>query len=128
MYSSPRCSADEQFVVDFIARDPWKMVLVEQGPWDDIEANLYRVQERLYNCVDAVIEGQLAEKYPESQDQPVVVHLSCHNLPEPEIREFFDRFSSLAPELPEYKAALEQAEFVSGISFEISFQASPDAC
>ena len=55
--------------VDFVARGEtegeWKMVLVEQGPWSgSIEDALQRIQKRLYDCLDAALDGQLAEKYP----------------------------------------------------------------
>ena len=111
-----------EFIVDLIASNPWKMVLVEQGPWDDIQTNLYRVQDRLYNCVDAAIEGQLAEQFPESKGQPIRVRLDCYDLPESEVQSFFNNFSSTVPTLPDYKEALELCTFVAGISFEITFQ------
>ena len=42
-------------VVDFIAKgttpDIWRMVLVEEGPWDEITVELTRLQDRLYECM-----------------------------------------------------------------------------
>ena len=98
------------------------MVLVEEGPWppDEINANLCRVQERLYNCVDAALDGNLAERYPESKGKPVVIRLDAYDLPEQEVREFFAVFAESVPRLPEYAAALASNVFVTRISFELS--------
>jgi hypothetical protein len=96
--------------VDFIAKDPWRMVLVEEGPWDDIAANLRRVQDRLYSCVEAAIDGKLAEQFPESAGGEVVMRLDGYNLPIPEAEQFFDRFAASALESPDYKASLERVK------------------
>ncbi len=98
------------------------MVLVEEGPWVDVAANLQRLQKRLYTCVDAVIEGMLAERYPDSRGVVVVIRLDGYSLPMPDTREFFDRFSSAVLELPDYKAALGNSPHVSGIQFVAHFE------
>lgn len=108
--------------VDFITKDPWQMVLVEEGPWDDVAANLQRLQERFYTCIDAVIDGVLAERYPDSTGATVLIRLDGYRLPMPDTREFFDRFSSTVLELPDYKAALGNSPYVSGIQFVAHFE------
>jgi len=52
--------------VNFVSKRPdggHVLNLVEEGPWDheDIDENLRRVQERLYNCIDALADGAVAE-------------------------------------------------------------------
>jgi len=32
-----------EVTVDFVAKDPWSMVLVEEGPWSDIPSELRRI-------------------------------------------------------------------------------------
>lgn len=108
--------------VDFITKDPWQMVLVEEGPWDDVAANLRRLQDRLYTCVDAAIEGKLAERYPDSAGAKVLIRLEGYRLPMPEAGEFFARFSSAVLELPDYKAALGRSPHVSGLQFVAHFE------
>jgi hypothetical protein len=107
--------------VDFITKDPWQMVLVEEGPWDDVAANLQRLQGRLYACVDAVIDGMLAQRYPDSTGATVLIRLDGYGLPMPDTRDFFERFSSAVLELPDYKAALGESPHVSGIQFVAHF-------
>ncbi|MDN3922456.1 hypothetical protein [Roseateles violae] len=111
-----------EVTVDFITKDPWQMVLVEEGPWEDVPASLRRLQERLYTCIDAAIDGKLAELYPDSLGANVVVRLDGYSLPMPDSREFFERFSSTVMDLPDYKAALETSRHVSGIQFVAFFK------
>ena len=114
-------------VVDFVARgdapDEWRMVLVEEGPWvDAIDNQVRRVQARLYGCIDAALEGQLAEKFPESNGKKVVIQLDCYNLPKTEVAEFFERFAKGVFSTPAYKQALENNRFVTDISFHAKFE------
>lgn len=98
------------------------MVIVEQGPWPtaEVESNLRRVQERLYGCLDAAVDGDLAQRYPASHGKSVVIQLDCYNVPEAEVREFFGRFSVGALSIDDYAGAVATSPFVSGISFEIT--------
>lgn len=100
------------------------MVLVEEGPWEQqqLEPNLRRVQERLYSCIDAALEGKLAEQYPESAGKPLLIRLDAYNVPEQELREFFGRFSSAVLQLPDYAAALAASNIVPSIAFELSVE------
>jgi hypothetical protein len=109
-----------EVTVDFITRDPWRMVLVEEGPWEDVEVNLHRVQSRLYTCLDAAIDGRLAEQFPDSVGAHVTVQLECYSLPQEQVSTFFEAFSGGVLEAPDYKEALRASVFVSGIDFQIS--------
>lgn len=113
-------------VVDFVTKgdlpNEWKMVLVEEGPWSgSIDSQLRRIQERMYGCIDAALDGQLAEKFPESNGKRVIVQLDCYNVPRVEVEDFFQRFSSGVFELDDYRKALERNEFILDIGFKISF-------
>jgi hypothetical protein len=112
--------------VDFVAagdtRDAWRMVLVEEGPWaGSTDGQLRRVQRRMYGCIDAALDGLLAERFPESKGCLVVVRLDCFDVPRAEVDAFFQRFSSGVFSLDGYRQALEKNAFVRGIEFEISF-------
>src|ERR1017187_7965684 len=112
--------------VDFIAqgesKGTWSMVLVEEGPWpaSETEPNLRRLQERLYNCIEAALGGQLAKQFPESNGGLVTVRLDGYDLPQVEVREFFERFSSSILHVADYASALRQSSFISGIKFELN--------
>ena len=110
-----------EVTVDFITRDPWRMVLVEEGPWEDMASNLQRLQSRLYTCLDAAIDGQLAEQFPDSIGAHVIVQVECFSLPQEQVSTFFEAFSAGALEAPNYKESLQTSSFVSGIDFQISY-------
>jgi hypothetical protein len=119
------CS-EKTTTVDFVARGDspgeWKMVLVEQGPWKHpIDKQLRRVQARMYGCVDAALDGKLAEEFPESRGKHLIVQLDCYNVPKEEVQEFFQRFSNGIFAVDDYRKALEQNQFVDGIGFEVNF-------
>lgn len=114
-------------IVDFVAKgstpDQWKMVLVEEGPWIvPVSEQLRRVQERLYGCIDAALDGQLAEKFPESKGKQIIIQLDCYNLPQNEVTSFFDAFSKRVFSVPDYQKALKNNPYVKSISFEINFE------
>jgi hypothetical protein len=116
--------------VNFIAREPddslWRMVLVEEGPWDpqEIESHLRRVQQRLYDCIDVALDGEFWRLYPSSYGKPLRVQLDGYGLPEAEVREFFARFSTRALAAPEYAAALQANPYVSSIAFDLNLSSA----
>ena len=117
--------------VDFVARgeDPstLKLVLVEQGPWpaEGVEAQLRRVQGRLYDCLDAAIDGQVAAQYPESVGRKITIRLDGYELPEDIVRNFFGAFAAQVRDLPDYSSALAGSKYVSSIGFELELQRLP---
>lgn len=113
-------------LVNFVARgdapDEWKMVLVEAGPWSPpFQKHLERFQERLYGCVDAIIDGQLAERFPETEGCKVVVQVDCYDLPEAEVGGLFNAFAAGIFEIEDYRKALVTSRFVKEIGFQITF-------
>jgi hypothetical protein len=121
-------SSRQNTLVNFIARgeepDTWRMVLVEEGPWEGaMQANLGRMQERLYGCIDAVLDGELAKKFPKTKGANITIELDCYNLPKAEISEFFNKFSQGVFSLPDYHDALRSNKFAKNINFKISFDA-----
>lgn len=113
-----------EFVVQGPAPDEWRMVLVEQGPWaPPLDGHLSRLQDRMYGCVEAALDGQLAERFPQSHAQHVVIQIDCYDLPRREVEEFFDRFSQGVFKYPDYRDALVASPFVKTLRFEIAFDA-----
>jgi len=102
-----------EFVVQGPAPDEWRMVLVEQGPW----------APPLDGRVEAALDGQLAERFPQSHGQHVVIQIDCYDLPRREVEEFFDRFSQGVFKYPDYRDALVASPFVKTLRFEIAFDA-----
>ncbi|MGH1422974.1 MAG: DUF6572 domain-containing protein [Hyphomonas sp.] len=111
--------------VDFIARgssdDEWLMVLVEEGSWQQVNMRLRSIQDRLYGCIDAAIDGQLAQKFPQTNGKRIVIRLDCYDAPELEVSNFFERFSNLVFVIGDYKQALADSRYASEITFELNF-------
>lgn len=118
----------ETLTVEFVAKgalaEDWRVVLVEQGPWQGAVTDaLLRIQDRLYDCVDAVLDGQLAEKLPESKGGTITIRLDCYNVPGEEVAKFFKSFSEGIFETPDYRKARTDSVFVRDVRFELNIDA-----
>lgn len=118
--------AERVALVDFVARgnapNEWRVVLVEEGPWrEDVDDQLRRVQRRLYDCIDLVLDGQLAEKYPESRESSVVIQVDFYNIEKDLIIGFLNRFKYGVFSSGDYEGAVVESPFVSAIEFEFNF-------
>lgn len=97
--------------IDFVAFDPeldaWLLVLVEPGPWDDatVEDRLVALQDRLYGCLEAALDGQIAERFPETTDAKVIIRADCYDCygtARDEVDAFVLRFAAGIRDMPEY--------------------------
>ena len=109
--------------VDFIAfddeRDACLMVLVEQGPWDSpVDDHLRALQDRVYGCLDAALDGRLAEQFPKAANKNIIIRVDCYDVPKVEVDEFMGRFSEGIHELPDYSPQLSQ--WVRSFTFEVN--------
>jgi len=120
----------QTFVVDFVVKgdspDVMKMVLVEEGDWSNIDARLRLLQQRMYECIDAAIDGQLTDLFPETKGKKIVVSIDFYDAPHEETSEFIERFSKNVFLNPSYYGdALRQSRFVKDIAFEVNFETLP---
>ena len=117
-------------VVDFIARGPgsnvWSWVLVESGPWDEPEVELERLQNRLLDCVDRLLDGALHDRFDEISKKTALLRLDAYDLYGTGLSEFFDRFSNGIFEIPEYKNALAESAFTDETYFELNLRSLDD--
>ena len=118
-----------EVMVNFIAfndaRDTCQMVLVE-GPWDDdIEDHLRSLQDRMFGCLNAALDGHLATQFPESKGLNVVIRVDCYDVPRHEVEAFFGRFADGIAAMSDYSTA--ESPYVRQFLFEISFDNVADA-
>jgi hypothetical protein len=117
------------FVVDFIVKgdspDEMKMVLVEEGDWADADDRLHTLQQRMYDCIDAAIDGKLFELFPETKGRRIIISVDFYNAPFDKAHDFFERFSQNVLLTPSYSEALKSSVFIKGIGFEADFNNLP---
>ena len=98
------------------------MVLVEAGPWTDTETRLRTLQERLYGCMDAAIDGQLADQFPASRGKEVIIQVDFYDVPRAQAEDFMERFAFGIKFLPDYNPA--GSPYVAGFRFEATYGTS----
>ena len=101
-------------------------MLVEEGPWseDEVADQLRRVQERLYGCLDSIVDGQVSDAYPNSANKPIEIRVDAYNVPEAPLASLLDAFSANVLEIPDYKAALASNDRVPSIIFSLNLDPS----
>lgn len=116
--------SSNELIVDFVARGDtdreWKLVLVEEGPWEELESEMRRLQDRLYNCLEAAVDGLVAEQFPDTIGSAIVIQLDGYNLPDDTVSAFWQKFSSQVLNVPDFAQALASSDFVSDIKFELN--------
>jgi hypothetical protein len=108
--------------VDFVAfdddRDACLLVLVVEGWGECVEDHLSLLQERFYGCMNAALDGQVADLFPKSQAPTIVIQVDCYDLPVEPIDDFVRRFSSGVFEMSDYSP--EGSPFVRAFQFEVN--------
>jgi hypothetical protein len=98
--------------IDIVTDDPNNdeivLYLVEESPWDDspIEDRLKKIQERIYNTVDVVIDGQFSTKYPDSKGRKIRIQIDCYDPPSDQISKLVEGLSSFVKDNEEYQSAI----------------------
>lgn len=103
-------------ITDDPKNDEFVVYLVEDGPWsNDLHERLKNLQGRLYNAFDAVVDGALASKYPESKSRRVRIQVDCHNAPPRAVLDFVKKFGAFISHSDEYQKAIKESSFVTDI-------------
>lgn len=116
-----------EVAVNFITRtdtgDACQMVLVE-GPWTgSLEESLSNLQDRMFGCLEAALDGKLAEQFPEAQGKSLIIRVDCYDVPREEVQAFVERFANGIAALPDYSAA--GSPFVRDFQFQVNFDDLP---
>ena len=117
-------SDTQRLNIDVVTEHPetgvFALILVETGPWapGTEDAELRRIQSRLYDCVDVAVDGQFAATYPKSVGRPVRIQLDTYDIPEERVRPFFDRFADHVSKWPEIQQGLQAKQNVTSLMFQ----------
>lgn len=85
-------------------------------------AQLENLQNRLYDCVDALIDGVLIEQFPDIWKKAAMIQLDAYNVDSIKIQEFFTSFSANIFKIDDYKVALAESNFVDSITFSLNLE------
>ena len=115
-----------QTIVDFVAKgsepDMWRLVLVEHGPWHDPITQLEKLQNRLYDCIDALIDGTLIDQFPNIWTKSAMIQIDAYNTDSKSLEDFFTSFSDSIFQIEDYKVALKESDFVNKIAFSLNLE------
>jgi len=93
--------------------DELVVYLVEPGPWTSpSNERLKKIQSRLYDAFDAVVDGALTSKYPESKGRRIRVQVDCHDSPPEAVLNLVRKFATFIHDRNEYSKAIQQSPFV----------------
>ncbi len=107
--------------IDLITKNPknneYKLILVEEGPWEEstLEDRLRKIQDRLYNAVDAAVDGALFQNYPDSKGQKVCVQVDCYDPPSDMIEQLVKGLGQYVDESYEYQNAIKRDQNISSL-------------
>ena len=118
--------------IDLVTRhasgDTFSLILVEEGPWPehDLSRELHRVQDRLNDLVDAVLQGVVAQRFPETHGRHIVIRLDGYGLPEAPVGEFCSRFAGHVQTSSDIRDACGSSAFAASLRFEFSLVPLPE--
>lgn len=63
------------------------LTLNEEGPWEEREvaSHLQNLAKRIADCVAAIINGMIAQRFPESTGRPFVIRIQSFETPKSQV-------------------------------------------
>jgi hypothetical protein len=121
-----------EVTIDLVMRDKtgaYRLVLVEEGPWDQPseEDVLRRLQTRINDTIDVVLDGLILDRFPEMRGNQVPIALDAFNHPPPAVVELIETFDSLLHGEGEYADALRACPHVKTLSLSFRDHGPLDA-
>jgi hypothetical protein len=85
---SPR-GVEHAHVIDVIAHDRTTdevtLIMLEPRPWDGTELRLFQLQEKINAYLSFVLDGEMAEAYPEFEGKKIRLQLDCTTMPDNDV-------------------------------------------
>lgn len=109
--------------IDFVSFDPMRdhyalcLVEAEELPAkvDERHAKLKAIQDRIFDAFDAVVDGHLAAKFPETLSQTVRIQVDCPFGKSEQIEELVDRVASYLSGTAEFITAIKNSPYVRAV-------------
>jgi len=76
-------------VIDIIAHDAKTdevtLIMLEPRPWDGTELQMFQLQEKINAYLSFVLDGEMAEAYPQFRGKKIRLQLDCMGMPPAEV-------------------------------------------
>ena len=123
----------ETISVDMLAFDPqndeFVLYFVEEGPWPENESKerqyLDDLQERLLSAVDAIIDGGVAAKFPDSAGRRFRIDVFSPDGAPDMVLELVEAVDRYVRETAEYADALHDSDHASSLRIVTSAETDP---
>lgn len=112
-----------RIAIDFVTHDPahdeFALYFVEDGPWNldnSMEENsLRQIQDKVFDAMDAAIDGGLATALPDSLGKKVRIQIDspsgCPDL----LQELVTKINEYIQGTAEYASAINHSTFIAGL-------------
>jgi hypothetical protein len=109
-----------QAKIDFVTKMPeggYKLVLVEMGPWPAAEKdqNLQRLGQRICDCVTAVINGIITQRYPALAGEAIRIQVDSYSTPRWDVETLLAKLQNMVNTSPEIQQELKSGRYTSSI-------------
>ena len=108
-------------VIDFLGFDSKSsevlMVMVERRPWQDVDGQLFQLQEKLNAYLSFALDGEMIEAYPQFRGKRLRILLECSEPPLETMLGFFQPLSDnlLNSVYPFWSVVIGNAEWMAMI-------------
>jgi hypothetical protein len=79
-------------VIDLMAHDAktdeLALIMLEPRPWEETEARLFQLQEKINAYLSFALDGELAESYPQLASKKLRLQIDCATMPEGAVLQF----------------------------------------
>lgn len=81
-------------MIDLVTHDPvhdeYKLIMVEDRPWEGAPEQLAQLREKINNYAIFVLDEGLLRSYPETAGHSLCIQLDCVSTPTAEVQELID--------------------------------------
>ncbi len=117
-----------RLLVDLITEDPnndeWVLYLLEDGPWDkdDLPDRLHTLQDRIYNALEAITDGHVGRRLPNSKGRKFRVQVDCNPEAPPEVEELVVKMNKFVCSDNEYQTHLKHGGYARDVRITTRMQ------
>lgn len=99
----------------------WAIYLIDEEAWSaDADEHLRAIQSRVYDALDAILDGHVAAKYPASLGRRFRVQVDLYGDAPASVERLAAGFNELLASDHEYAIALRGSSYVDGLEVQVN--------